>query len=425
MTTIYTASLGLALPVTGELSGTWGDVVNNYITQYTDSAVAGSQIISGSQTAVTLSTTNGASLVQAGSVGTTGSAQYQIINCTGNPAGLLTITAPAISKSYIVINATSTNQSVKIVGVGPTTGVTLVAGEKAVIAWNGSDFTKVVSTIVSAANLTGSVAIANGGTGQTTASAAFNALSPITTTGDLIIGNGANSATRLAIGANGAVLTSNGTTATWATPIAGTVTSVSWTGGIVSIANPTTTPAFTIAGTSGGIPYFSSGTTWASSAALAANALVIGGGAGAAPATTTTGTGVVTALGNNANSASGFVTGTGTATLQSKRIDPRVTSTASASSLTPDVSAADIYAYTALAANLTINAPIGTPLDGDKLIFRILDNGTPRTLTWNATYTAIGVALPTTTTANKIAYIGCIYNANNTRWDVIAVALQA
>lgn len=58
--------------------------------------------------------------------------------------------------------------------------------------------------------------IANGGTGQTTASAAFNALSPITTAGDLILGNGTNTATRLAIGANGYVLTSNGTTASWA-----------------------------------------------------------------------------------------------------------------------------------------------------------------------------------------------------------------
>lgn len=57
--------------------------------------------------------------------------------------------------------------------------------------------------------------IANGGTGETTAGAAFNALSPITTAGDLILGNGSNSATRLAIGANGSVLTSNGTTATW------------------------------------------------------------------------------------------------------------------------------------------------------------------------------------------------------------------
>lgn len=83
----------------------------------------------------------------------------------------------------------------------------------------------------------------------------------------------------------------------------GTVTSVGFTGGLISVANPTTTPAFTVAGTSGGIPYFSSSSTWASSAALTANALVIGGGGGAAPAPTPTGTGILTALGNNIGSA--------------------------------------------------------------------------------------------------------------------------
>lgn len=88
----------------------------------------------------------------------------------------------------------------------------------------------------------------------------------------------------------------------------GTVTSVGFTGGLISVANPTTTPAFTVAGTSGGIPYFSSTTTWASSALLTANAIMIGGGAGTAPATTTTGTGVLTALGINVGSAGAFVT---------------------------------------------------------------------------------------------------------------------
>jgi hypothetical protein len=120
-----------------------------------------------------------------------------------------------------------------------------------------------------------------------------------------------------------------------------------------------------------------------------------------------------------------IATYTGTETLTNKRIDPRVTSAASASSLTPDISASDVYAYTALAAGLTINAPTGTPLDGDKLIFRLLDNGTSRSLTWNATYTIIGVTLPTATTISKTTYVGCIYNANNTRWDVIAVTTQA
>ena len=120
-----------------------------------------------------------------------------------------------------------------------------------------------------------------------------------------------------------------------------------------------------------------------------------------------------------------IATYTGTETLTNKRIDPRVTSAASASSLTPDISASDVYAYTALAAGLTINAPTGTPVDGDKLIFRLLDNGTSRALTWNATYTVIGVTLPTATTISKTTYVGCIYNANNTRWDVIAVTTQA
>ena len=87
------------------------------------------------------------------------------------------------------------------------------------------------NTTGTASNVTGTVAIANGGSGQTTAGAAFNALSPVTSTGDLIIGNGTNSATRLGIGATNYVLTSNGTTATWAIA----------TGSGATITNDTTT----------------------------------------------------------------------------------------------------------------------------------------------------------------------------------------
>lgn len=144
MTVNYTSLLGLALPVTGTEAGAWGDVVNNYLTSYLDASVAGTQTITGSQTAVTLAVTNGATLVTVGS-GATGSAQFQIITCTGNPASLLTITAPASSRQYIIINSTSTSQSVKIVGAGPTTGVTIVSGEKAHVAWNGSDFVKIAT----------------------------------------------------------------------------------------------------------------------------------------------------------------------------------------------------------------------------------------------------------------------------------------
>ena len=92
--------------------------------------------------------------------------------------------------------------------------------------------------------------IANGGTGQTTASAAFNALSPVTTTGDLIIGNGTNSATRLAIGANNYVLTSNGTTATWAAATGGVTQIVAGTN--VTISPVGGTGAVTINSSGGG-----------------------------------------------------------------------------------------------------------------------------------------------------------------------------
>lgn len=173
MPTAYTNLLGLALPVTGELTGTWGDTVNDYITAYLDAAVAGTQTISGNQTAVTLSKTTNAPLSQAAS-SATGSSQYQIINCTGNPAGLLTITAPAASKAYLILNNTSTAQSVQIVASGPTTGVTVAATRCALVAWNGSDFELVAST--DASQLSGVLATANGGTGLTTFTAANNAL---------------------------------------------------------------------------------------------------------------------------------------------------------------------------------------------------------------------------------------------------------
>ena len=109
----------------------------------------------------------------------------------------------------------------------------------------------------------------------------------------------------------------------------GTVTSVSFTGGVITVATATTTPALTVAGTSGGIPYFSSASTWATSAALAAGALVQGGGAGVAPSTITTGTGVVTALGVNTGTAGAFVVNGGALGTPSSGSVTNLTGTAS------------------------------------------------------------------------------------------------
>jgi len=96
--------------------------------------------------------------------------------------------------------------------------------------------------------------------------------------------------------------------------------------GVVAVANGGTGLS---SGTSGGIPYFSGSTSIASSAALAANALVVGGGAGAAPSTVTTGTGVVTALGVNTESAGAFVVNGGALGTPSSGTVTNLTGTAS------------------------------------------------------------------------------------------------
>ena len=130
--TNFTSLLGLALPTTGDLAGTWGDVVNTSITTLLDTSVAGTTTIS-TDGDVTLTSTDGA----------TNQARSAVILWTASGTTTRNITAPAHSKAYIVINATGGTQSIVIRGAGPTTGVTLLAGEKALVAWNGSDFVKV------------------------------------------------------------------------------------------------------------------------------------------------------------------------------------------------------------------------------------------------------------------------------------------
>ena len=132
MTTASTSLLGLALPVTGELSGTWGDVVNNSITNLLDSAIAGTTTLS-ADADVTLTTTTLSA----------NQAREAIILWTANGTTTRNITAPAQSKIYTVINASAGTQSIVLRGAGPTTGVTIIKGESALCAWNGSDFIKI------------------------------------------------------------------------------------------------------------------------------------------------------------------------------------------------------------------------------------------------------------------------------------------
>jgi hypothetical protein len=321
MTTSYSTLLGLALPVQGELSGTWGDTVNDYITKYLDAAVAGVQTISGTQTSVALTQTNGATLVSAGAGGS-GSSQYMVINCTGTPASLLTISAPNTSKVYVVINATA--QSVKLVGVtGPTSGVTMVTGEKAICAWNGSDFVKVASSTADgvttidfgttgltpatatsgAVTVAGTLAIANGGTGTT--STTFANLTT-NVTGTLPNTNGgtgqssaftqygvtyASSTSALAVtaaGTTGKVLTANtGGAPTWQDPAtSGTVTAVSVVSanGLAGTSSGGATPALTLSTSITGVL---KGNGTALSAATAGTDYVAPGGALGTPSSGT------------------------------------------------------------------------------------------------------------------------------------------
>ena len=137
------------------------------------------------------------------------------------------IVAPTVTSTFLQYNGTGFTWAAST-GVGTVTSV--AATVPSFLSITGSPITTAGTLAISYSGT--ALPIANGGTGQTTAGAAFNALSPITTTGDLIIGNGTNSATRLAIGANTYVLTSNGTTATWA---------AGGGGGSLTISNDTTT----------------------------------------------------------------------------------------------------------------------------------------------------------------------------------------
>jgi hypothetical protein len=99
-------------------------------------------------------------------------------------------------------------------------------------------------------------------------------------------------------------------------------------------------------------------------------------------------------------------------------------STASTSTLTPTGNYKENEQYiTALAVNLSINIPSGTPLNGNTLVIRIYAAGV-QTLTWNAIYKDFTGSLPSATIAGKELYVGCAYNSRSSKWDVLSVILE-
>ena len=131
MTTSYTSLLGLALPQTGDLSGTWGDTVNDSITQLVEDSVANYATASVTSGNWTLTTTGS---------GVSNEARMMILIPTGTPGVSRNVIAPSHSKMYVVVN--QSDASVVLKGAA-TTGATIGAGYTAAVVWNGSDFEEI------------------------------------------------------------------------------------------------------------------------------------------------------------------------------------------------------------------------------------------------------------------------------------------
>jgi len=103
-------------------------------------------------------------------------------------------------------------------------------------------------------------------------------------------------------------------------------------------------------------------------------------------------------------------------------ITPRITTIVSNANPTINTDNCDAVTITAQAADIasmTTNLS-GTPVNFQKLIIRIKDDGTARAITWGAKFVAKGVALPTTTVISKLLTVGFIYDTVATTWGCVA-----
>ena len=260
-TTVTGGTSVLVLTANGTSAGTW--VAYSYVPSSYDFSASTANF--GNAT-ITNAVWNGTTIASGyGGTGlTTFTAANNALYSTSSSAlaaGTLPVAAGGTGATTFTSNGVLYGNSTSALGVtaAGTTGQVLIATTSGAPSWGSVPTTGAVTSLnfgttgltpasatTGAITVAGTLAVGNGGTGQTTASAAFNALSPITTAGDLILGTGVNTAGRLGIGGNGTVLTSNGTTASWSSTYAGTVTSVSGTSP-VNVATGTTTPVVSLA----------------------------------------------------------------------------------------------------------------------------------------------------------------------------------
>mgnify|MGYP003114318851 CR=1 FL=1 len=194
MASTYSDRLRIELMAAGDQSGTWGDTTNTNLGTLIEEAIAGFSEITMSDANKTLSANNGA----------TDEARQMILKFSG---GSLTATRdiiiPSKEKLYVIHNATSGSQSIRIKTASSSSTVTIANGKTTVVYCDATDVFLAI-TNVPASNLSGTVAIANGGTGLTSAGSS----------GNVNVSNGsAFVSTAGAITPAGAIITFGGTSA--------------------------------------------------------------------------------------------------------------------------------------------------------------------------------------------------------------------
>jgi hypothetical protein len=208
-----TTLLGFVTPTQGTLSGTWGDTVNYGISDYVDIAVAGTLSFTGDG-AVTLANTTGSS--SGNSIGST-TAQYACIRVTATTAATKVITGPSYSKTYLVDNASSFAITFKAAG---QTGVSVAAGEKVTVFYNGTDYVKVAGTIANAAGSNTQVQFNNSGLFGASANLTWSG-SALAVTGTVAVTGALTATLDSTFSSTGALTISKGTTGQRPTPASG------------------------------------------------------------------------------------------------------------------------------------------------------------------------------------------------------------
>ena len=148
MATAYSTLLKLALPTQGELSGTWGTVINENITNMVEEAVAGLKTINTwSGNAATLSTANG----------TTAEARAAILNLTDSStslSGAANLVCPTLTKTYLIKNGTAQTVTLK---TASGTGIAVPTGKSMWLYCDGTNVVEGVNHVAGALTVAGAI----------------------------------------------------------------------------------------------------------------------------------------------------------------------------------------------------------------------------------------------------------------------------